>query len=109
MAPRARPNGSSPYNQSMITKKDIQKIAGLAKLNLSDEEMDRYTRELGNILGFVEKLDKLDLTGVAATSHAVAVTNVFREDKAVDSGIQADVFEKAPSVEDNLFKVPRVI
>ena len=93
----------------MISKDDVKKIAGLAKLNLPDAELDRYTRELGNILNFVEKLNKLDLKGVEPTSHAVSVTNVFREDVAKISKVNEDIFAQAPSAEDNLFKVPKII
>lgn len=93
----------------MLLKEDVKKIAGLAKLKLNDEELDRYTRELGNILGFVEKLNELKLDHVEATSHAVSVTNVFREDTARKSTIQAKTFSRAPDMEGNLFKVPRII
>ena len=93
----------------MLTEKDVRKIAGLAKINLPDNEIDRYTRELGNILNFVKKLNELDLKGVEPTSHAVSVTNVFREDVAKISEVNKQIFEQAPSAEDNLFKVPRII
>ena len=65
----------------MITLKEVEKIAHLSKLALSENEKQKFVTELGNILGFVEKLDQLDLKNVAATSHAVEVTNVFRDDK----------------------------
>ncbi len=93
----------------MITKSDVQKIAGLAKLRLSGEELDRYTKELGNILGFVEKLNELKLDNVEATSHAVSVTSVFREDKILQSPVHDQALKEAPAVEDHLFQVPRVI
>ena len=93
----------------MITKEDVKKIAGLAKINLNDSEIERYTHDLGQMLSFVEKLDKLDLKNVEPTSHAVSVTNVFREDEAKVSVVRDKVFETSPSVEDNLFKVPKII
>lgn len=93
----------------MITQDDVKKIANLAKLNLNETELTRYTTELGNILGFVERLNQLDLKGVKATSHAVDVTNVFREDVAVTSIVMQDIATQAPAVEDNLFVVPKVI
>lgn len=93
----------------MITKSDVQKIAGLAKLNLGEEDLERYTRELGNILGFVEKLNELKLDNVEATSHAVSLTNVFREDETKKSSTQTGAFSAAPAMEGNLFRVPKVI
>lgn len=92
-----------------ITKEEVQKIASLSKLKLSEHELERYGRELGNILSFVEKLNKLDLKNIEPTSHAVSVTNVFREDIAKLSTVNQKIFEQAPSAEDNLFKVPKII
>lgn len=93
----------------MITKKDIQKIAGLAKLKLSEEDLERYTNELGNILGFVEKLNELKLDNVEATSHAVSVTNVFRDDKVDQSPVCDQALKEAPAVQGNMFQVPKII
>lgn len=93
----------------MITKQDVKKISGLAKLKLSEQELQRTTNELGNILGFVEKLNELKLDNVEATSHAVNVTNVFREDEPKKSTVHAKTFLASPDMEGDLFKVPRVI
>ena len=93
----------------MLTAKDIQKIATLSKLALTPAEGEKMTRELENILQFVKKLEELKLEGVTATSHAVEVTNVFREDKAFDSPVKTAALKAAPEVEGNLFKVPRII
>lgn len=93
----------------MLTPKDVKKIAQLARLSLSDAETDKMTSELKGILQFVEKLGEMDLKNVEATSHAVEVTNVFREDKAVSSSIRDKALDEAPEREQNFFKVPRVI
>lgn len=93
----------------MITKEIIKKTAHLAKLDLQDSELQKLTHDLGNIVQYIEKLNQLDLTHVVATSHAVEVTNVFREDQIVSSYISEQVLKSAPEVEDNLFKVPKVI
>lgn len=93
----------------MITKNDVKKIASLAKLSLSNSEMERMTKDMTQILEYVEKLNELDLKDVEATSHAVAVTNVFREDKVKPSPVKDEALKQAPEKEGNLFRVPRVI
>ncbi len=93
----------------MITRQDISKIASLARLSLSETETDKMTAELGQILTFVEKLNELDLKNVEATSHAVAVSNVFREDVVVDSKVGEAILKEAPQSEESFFTVPRII
>ena len=93
----------------MITKQDVTKIATLAKLSLDEKETDRFTREMADILQYVDKLNELDLKDVTATSHAVAVTNVFRTDEAKQSPVREKALKQAPETEGGLFKVPRVI
>lgn len=93
----------------MITIDDIKKIATLAKLQLSQNALDQYTQELGQILTFVEKLNELKLDKVEPTSHAVEVTNVFRDDVAIVSPVSQKAFEAAPAVEEHLFVVPKII
>lgn len=92
-----------------ISTENVKKVASLAKLKLSDADLEKYTVELGNILSFVEKLDELNLSGITATSHAVDISNVFRNDEAKLSTVLDSVFAQAPSQEDRLFKVPRII
>lgn len=92
----------------MITKEDVKKTAHLAKLALQDGELQKLTRDLGNIVQYIEKLNQLDLTHITATSHAVDVSNVFRDDEVVKSQIGEEVLKRAHA-EDNLFKVPKVI
>lgn len=93
----------------MLSIKDVEKIAGLAKLSLADTEKERLTKELGQILEFVEKLGELDLKDVEATSHAVEVTNVFRSDEVASSSVRDQALEQAPEKDGNLFRVPRII
>jgi len=93
----------------MITKEEVEKIALLAKLTLTEEEKVRYQKELSDILQFVDKLNELRLEKIEATSHAVSVTGIFREDKLKPSTIRDKTFEAAPETEGTLFKVPRVI
>ncbi len=91
----------------MITSKEVDRVAHLAKLALSDEEKARYGKELDGILTYMTKMDALNLDGVEPTSRAVNVVNVFREDVAVVS--DCNVFDSAPASEENLFTVPKII
>lgn len=93
----------------MITENDVKKIARLAKLQLSESEIRHYGEELSKILGHMDKLSELDLKDVEATSHAVDLINVFREDKMVVSEAIQDVLEHAPDHDGPYFAVPKVI
>ncbi len=70
--------------QGMITPDDVKKLAELARLNLTDEEVARYTTELGSVLGYVEQLAEVDVTGVEPTSQVTGLQNVLREDVVVE-------------------------
>ncbi|EKD41942.1 MAG: glutamyl-tRNA(Gln) and/or aspartyl-tRNA(Asn) amidotransferase, C subunit, partial [uncultured bacterium] len=93
----------------MISESEVRKIAKLSKLQLNDDEIKVFAGELSKILGFAEKLDELDLKNVEATSHAVDMINVFREDKAVLSGVIESVLERSPDHDGPYFAVPKII
>ncbi len=93
----------------MITKKDVEYIAGLARVHLKDDELEKLQTNLQSILGYVEKLSTLDITNVEPTSHALALSNVFRQDIVRPSLSQTDALKIAPEKHDGAFKVPQVI
>ena len=64
-----------------LTKKDVEHVARLARLALSEEEKERYTQQLGHILTYIEKMSALDTQNVPPTSHVLPLSNVWREDK----------------------------
>jgi aspartyl-tRNA(Asn)/glutamyl-tRNA(Gln) amidotransferase subunit C len=90
-------------------KMDIEKVARLARLELSDEEKSTFGSQLEQILTYMEQLNGLDTSGVEPTSHAIPVYNVFREDEVRSSLPQEEVLAVAPDEEDGHFKVPRII
>ncbi len=90
-------------------KMDIEKVARLARLELSEEEKVTFGNQLEQILTYMEQLNRLDTTGVEPTSHAIPVHNVFREDEVKASLGQEEVLAIAPDEEDGHFKVPRII
>ncbi|MFZ5762879.1 MAG: Asp-tRNA(Asn)/Glu-tRNA(Gln) amidotransferase subunit GatC [Thermodesulfobacteriota bacterium] len=92
-----------------ITPEEVLYVARLARLNLAPEEVGPTTEQLGRILAYVEKLDALDTSGVAATSHALAVSNAFRDDVVRPSLPQAEALANGPLVNGEAFVVPKVI
>ena len=90
-------------------KVDIEKVAKLARLELSKEEKEIFGNQLEQILTHMEQLNRLDTTGVDPTSHAIPIHNVFREDEVKPSYPQEDVLGIAPEQEVGHFKVPRII
>jgi len=92
-----------------VTKKDVKKIAELARLEFNEEELENYTFEMNKILGYIEKLRELDTTNVEPLSHPIENTNVFREDKLETSVDRELALKNAPESSTEHFKVPKVI
>ena len=90
-------------------KMDIEKVARLARLELSEEERETFGNQMEQILTYMEQLNRLDTTGVEPTSHAIPIYNVFREDEVKPSIPQEGVLAIAPDEEDGHFKVTRII
>ncbi|OGP74295.1 MAG: asparaginyl/glutamyl-tRNA amidotransferase subunit C [Deltaproteobacteria bacterium RBG_16_49_23] len=90
-------------------KMDIEKVARLARLELSGEEKETFGNQLDQILTYMEQLNRLDTTGVEPTSHAIPMDNVFREDEVKPSFPREEVLGISPDQEDDHFKVPRII
>lgn len=84
-------------------------MARLARLSLSDDELDRFTTQLDDILDHVAALDALALDDVAPTAHPVPLTNVFREDVVRPGTDRDEVLAQAPAAEDGQFRVPPVL
>mgnify|MGYP006298998251 FL=1 len=92
-----------------ITVKDVEHIAKLAKLTLSDGEKEAYTQQMSDILQYMEKLNELDTSDVKPLSHVMEVTNAFREDEPKASLSQEEALKNAPKSDGDFFVVPKVI
>ena len=92
-----------------VSKEDVEKIAKLAKLKFSDEELENFTPQMNEILNYMDKLNELDTENVEPLSHPVEQINVFREDKLKQSISTEDALKNAPSKDEQFFKVPKVI
>ena len=92
-----------------ISRADVEHVARLARLELSEAEKERMRDELSGILAYIDKLLALDVAGVEPTSHAVPLTNVMRDDVPEPSLPQDDMLANAPDRHGDLFRVPRIL
>ncbi len=90
-------------------KIDVKYVANLARLALTDEELDKFGRQLNDILQYINKLNEVDTGDTVPTSHVLDIKNVYREDAAAKSLPIEEVLGNAPAKEGNFFKVPKVI
>jgi aspartyl-tRNA(Asn)/glutamyl-tRNA(Gln) amidotransferase subunit C len=96
----------------MITKKDLEHIAWLSRLELSEEDREKYTPKLNSVLDYFGELDKVDTEGVEPTYHVLALSNVFRDDEInlpAKSLSQEEALSNAPKKQDGFFKAPRMM
>lgn len=92
-----------------LTEQDVTHVARLARLALTDKERGLYLDQLGRILGHIETLNKYDTANVPATSHVMALANVWREDRARPFDDPESILANAPDREGPFFKVKKVI
>ena len=93
----------------MITEKDVQYVAGLARIHLKSDEANRLTKDLEKILDYINKLNTLDVKDVQPTSHVLPLKNVHREDKVRPSLTQEESLKISVEQYEGAFKVPKVI
>jgi aspartyl-tRNA(Asn)/glutamyl-tRNA(Gln) amidotransferase subunit C len=91
-----------------LTPRDVAKVALLARLQLDDAELEAMTRQLAQIVGYVDLLGEVDTDSVEPMAHAVEVTNVFRPDRVAPSLTRAAALANAPRSSDEAFLVPPV-
>lgn len=92
-----------------ISPDTVRNVAALARLQLSDEALEPFTRQLNDILEYFATLQEVDTTGVEPLSHAVELTNAFRVDEVRESLPAEKAIENAPDREQTCFRVPRII
>lgn len=97
------------YHRSMPVDIDIAKVARLARLALSEEELEMYGAQLQDILEHAARVQAFATEGVAPTSHALSMVNAFRPDEVGPSLDRDEVLAMAPDVEDGYFQVPRIL
>lgn len=92
-----------------ISSKEVEYVANLARLDVTEKEKEKFTAQLNDILLYIDKLNKLDTRGTEPMSHAIGVTNAFREDKIIDSIGTENSLANAPDARGEFFRVPKVI
>ena len=93
----------------MISREEVEQVARLARLHLSDDELERMREQLDAILAYIDKLRELDVEGVEPTSHAVPMVNVMRDDELGACLPQEAALANAPDRAGEFFRVPRII
>jgi aspartyl-tRNA(Asn)/glutamyl-tRNA(Gln) amidotransferase subunit C len=88
---------------------DVRYVAHLARISLSPEEEQKLGAQLGNILGYIEKLKEADVSGVEPTAHAFPLVNVTRPDEVRPSIPNEDALRNAPAQANGLFMVPKIV
>lgn len=93
-----------------LSRDDVLKLAALARLDLTDEEVEEFAHELTDILHYVEQLQSVDVTGLGPTNQVTGLTNVTRQDVVKDYGYDPkDLLKNVPETEDDQIKVKRMI
>ena len=92
----------------MITIKDVEHVAKLARLELTQDEKVMFTHQLGDVLAHVEKMNKVDTTNVEPMNHPIDFSNVVREDVKIYENTREELMQNAPDVEGEFFKVPKI-
>lgn len=92
-----------------ITKDEVEHIAHLARLGLTEEEKEKFAQQLSSILDYVEQLKEVDTEGVEPTAQVTGLENIFRSDEIEDSDeIRDKLLKQAPAIEDDLIKTKAV-
>lgn len=95
--------------ETRLTRDDVAALAGLARIELTEEELDHLAPELGVILAAVAKVGEAGADDVAPTSHALPLENVFREDEIIEPLPVSSALAGAPAREGDWFRVPRIL
>ena len=92
----------------MINKEEVKHVAKLARLELTDEEVNKYSQQLGSILEYVEQMNEVNTTGIEPMPHAIPVYNVMREVIVKYEQTKEELMANAPFEEDGFFRVPKI-
>ena len=93
----------------MLTKEEIVKIAQLARIELTEKEVEKFQKELSTVLEYVEELKQVDVEGLEEVAQVTGLVNVQREDKVVDYGNREEILAIAPETKDGYYKVKAIL
>jgi len=106
---RTRVVGSNAVADTPISRDDVAHVARLARLTITDDELDTFTGQLASILGHAADVEALDLDDVPPTSHPIPLRNVVRPDEVRPCLDRDEVLAQAPAAEAGMFRVPPVL
>ncbi len=92
-----------------ISEKDVEHVADLARMYITDEEKKALESELSAIIDFADKLSEADTDGIEPAAHAIHIQNVFRKDEIIPSYKREELIENAPDKQAGCFAVPRIV
>jgi aspartyl-tRNA(Asn)/glutamyl-tRNA(Gln) amidotransferase subunit C len=93
-----------------LSREEVLKLAQLARLALSDDEVEEFGKELSDILQYVEQLQQVDISGLKPTNQVTGLTNVMRDDQVRNYGYAPrDLLKNVPEVQDDMIKVNRMV
>ncbi len=88
---------------------DINHVAMLARLKLTDSEKEQFEKQVGSIINYIDKLNELDTSSIEPTAHVLPISNVFREDQLKTSLPREKALQNAPEKDDGFYRVPKII
>ena len=92
-----------------VSKEEVLHIASLSRLNLTEQELEKYTNDLSNIVDYANELAKIDIEGVKPTAHILDIKNVFRKDNVESSYDREKILQNAPTKAAGCITVPKVV
>jgi len=92
----------------LITIKEVEHVAKLARLELSEDEKNQFLEQLNKIIGYFNQLNEVNTEGIEPMAHSVPIVNVMREDIAVDANLREEILNNAPQEENGYFRVPKI-
>ena len=92
----------------MITVKDVEHVAKLARLELTEDEKVLYTKQLGDVLKYVDQMNEVDTSDVKPMTQVIDFVNVMREDKVYYEQTKEELMKNAPDEENGFFRVPKI-
>jgi len=92
----------------LISKKDVEHVAKLARIELSEEETEKFTKQLGDIIKYVDQLNEVDTKGIEPMAHPYPLVNITRKDVVNHKISKDELLKNAPEEENSFFKVPKI-
>ena len=92
-----------------LSEAEVRRVAHLARLSITDEELPAVTMQLASVLGLADQLGEVDTVGVEPLVHAIEITNVLQLDQSQPSLVRDEVLQNAPSSDSECFRVPAVL